>query len=234
MSDDDGIVVVMGSVDWSLLPPSPWTDEERSELVRKAAEENRARRGYNFSLEECHRILEPWVAEADAKRGYKLTPEQRERRIFQYIFEGRIVEARRRAAQAVEPFEYRYRPPRGPLVVREGGRGETQLDRIERALLATRVQLEALDSKVTTFADQNLVIAAKLDALVIRVDALTEAVERLDLRVLSLESRMGRLEDRVQRLEDRVQRLEERVQRLEDRVQHLEDRVQHLEDAKDS
>jgi chaperonin cofactor prefoldin len=205
----------MGTVDWSLLPPSPWTDEERSELVRTAAEENRARRGYNLSLEECHRILEPWVAEADAKRGYKLTPEQKERRIFQYVFEARIVEARRRAAAAAEPFEYRYRPPRGPLVVREGQRGETQLDRIERALSATRVQLEALESKVTTFVDQNIDIARKLDALVVRVEALTETVERIDLRVLSLENRVGRLEDRMERLEARVQRLEARVQRLE-------------------
>ena len=202
MSDDDGIVVCMGSVDWSLLPPSPWSDDELSEFVRKAAEENRARRGYNLSPEECRRILEPCVAEADAKRGYKLTPEQKERQMFQYVFEGRVVEARRRAAAAVAPFEYRYRPPSGPLVVREGPGGGTQLDRIERAVAATRVQLEALETKVNNVVDQSFNIERKLDALVVRVDALTETVERIDLRVLSLENRMGRLEDRVQGLED--------------------------------
>lgn len=189
-------------VDWSLLPPSPWSDEERTELVRRAAEENRARRGYNLSLEECRRILEPSIAEADAKRGYKLTPEQKERLIFQYVFEARIVEARRRVAAAMEPFEYRYRPPRGPLVVREGPRRETQLDRIERALSATRAQLEALESKVNNVIDQGFDTAKKLDALTIRVDTLTETVERIDLRVLSLEHRMQRVEDRLQRLED--------------------------------
>jgi chromosome segregation ATPase len=202
LSDDDGIVVRMGTVDWSLLPPSPWTDEERSEFLRRAAEENRARRGHNLSLEECDKILERWVAEADAKRGYMLTPEQKDRRTFQYVFEARIVELRRRAAAAMQPFEYRYQPPRGPLVAREGPREETQLDRIERALSSTRVQLETLETKVNNVLDQTFNIARKLGALEVRVDALTETVERIDLRVLSLEHRMQRLEDRVQRLED--------------------------------
>lgn len=205
----------MSSVDWSLLPPSPWTDEELSEFVRKAAEENRATRGYNLSLEECRRILEPAIAEADVKRGYKLTPEQKERQLFQFVFEARIVETRRRAGAAAAPFEYRYRPPRGPLAVREGSAGETQLDRIERALSVTRVQLEALESKVSAFYDHSVVVERKLDALAARVDALAETVERIELRVLNLENRVGRLEDRMDRLEARMDRLEARVERLE-------------------
>jgi hypothetical protein len=207
-SGDDGIVVDMGTVDWSLLPPSPWTDQERAEFVR-TAEENRARRGDVPSPEERRRMLEAWVAEADTKRGYELTREQQDRQFFQLAFEARVVEARRRAAAAREAYEYRYRPPRGPLVLREGPRGETQLDRIERALSATRVQLEALETKVDNVIDQTLKLGRKLDALEVRVDALTETVTRIDLRVLSLEYRVQRLDDRVQRLEDRVQRLED-------------------------
>ena len=80
----------------------------------------------------------------------------------------------------MEIFEYHYRPPRGPLFVREDPRGETQLDRIERALSATRAQLEALETKVGNVVDQNFNIASKLDALTLRVDALTETAERID------------------------------------------------------
>jgi DNA repair photolyase len=195
-------------VDATLLPPSPWTEEELSERLRAAAEANRVRRGYNLSLEESTRILKAWVAEVDAQRGYKLTPLERERRLFQWIFEYRITEKLRRA-QAAEPFAYRLTPPSGPLMVREGGQGESQLDRIERAVVATRVRLEALEANVNSFVDQSAVIATKLEDIARRVDALNRVVERIDLRVLSLEHRVKRLEDGVQRLEDRVQRLEQ-------------------------
>jgi hypothetical protein len=220
-SEDDGIVVRMGTVDWSSLPPSPWTDEELTRIARTAAEENRARRGYDLSFEELQRIMKTFSAEADAKRGYKRTPEETERQVYAYVFEARTREARRCAEQAWQPSEYRYTPPSGPLALREGT-PETQLDRIERGLTATRVQLEALESRVDSFADHNIAIGAKLDELIVRVDTLTETVERIDLRV-------RRLEDGLRRIEARMDRLEQRMDRLDERVGHLEGRVDRLE-----
>jgi hypothetical protein len=170
------------------------------ERVNAIAEEIRAKRTHHLSDEERHRIMESWVAEGDAKRGYALTPEQKERLLFQYLFEGRVIEKWKRASAWPSATEHRYGQTPAPYV-REGGRGETQLDRIERALTATRIQLEALESRVQLFVDHSRAIAAKLEELSVRVDALTHVVERIDLRVLSVEHRMQRLEQHVERLE---------------------------------
>jgi len=222
IADDDGIVVVMGSVDWNSLPPSPFTDEERRRIMQAYVDEGRAKYGYR-SPEENRRALQKWRDERRARGIPDLTPEESERRRFEAIREARIRLTAIRASfiPTRATVQYKYSPPSGPLVVREGpprqrpDRSERDLSAVERDLMAVRVQMEALESNVNSFADHNLAIDSKLDQLTLRVGGLEQTLERLDLRVL-------RLEHNVEQLDGRLDRLQQKVEEIDARVRHFE------------
>lgn len=159
---------------------------------RRWAGEARAKPSYVArSDEERRQQIEALAAQARARRGYDLSPEELEWQRYWLVVEGRAQRGLRALRPGRNATEYRFNPPSGALAVRDGGPGETQLDRIERALSRTRVQLEGLETKVNVVWDHLRHVEEKIDVVSDRVDALQRTIARQDLRLLRLEGKAG-------------------------------------------
>jgi len=184
----------MAGPDWKTLPPRGISDEEMKAQLHTWAAEARAKRGYELSDEERRRRIDALAAEARAERGYDLSEEEQQWQLYWLVVEARAKRGLRAIALAHGASEYRFEPRGGALIVREGRPHETRLDRIERALSRTRVQLEALAGRVDMVWEHVQRVDDKVDGLSQRFETLERKVDALDLRVLRLEQH-ARLSD---------------------------------------